>query len=101
MCQLVFAFSKKYIKKLLFHERKFDSLVGFLAVAMPLRKARVLMEHLEAERSHISIHCRSDRVCVISSEHRETQTDNPQHWLISEWRELPLQYNINNKPVRL
>ncbi len=59
-------------------------------------KARVLMEHLEAERRHISIRCRSDCVCVcvcvFSRKRRGTKTDIPQRWPTSEWRELLLQH---------
>lgn len=57
------------------------------------------MEHLKAERSHISIHCRSDCARFLASAEELKLTIL--HWLTSEWRELPLQYKINNKPVRL
>lgn len=45
---------------------KLDSLVSLEKwLSQGLSKVRVLMEHLEAQRSHISIRCRSDRVCVF------------------------------------
>lgn len=92
-------FSKKYIKKLLFHEGKLDSLVNsWQWLCQGLGKARVLMEHLEAGRRHISIHCCSD--CVFSTKRRGTKTDNSQHRLTFEWRKLFSQYKISNKPLR-
>lgn len=68
---------------------KLDSLVSLEKwLCQGLSKARVLMEHLKAERSHISIHCRSDRVRFLANTEE----------LLSG---INRQYKLNNKPVTL
>lgn len=83
LCVNFFLLLWKYIKKLLFHEGKLDSLVSLLqCLCQGLREAWVLMEHLEAERSHISICCHSN--VVFSNKHWKTYTCNPQPELVSK-----------------